>query len=352
VIKVAKICVMLLAAAFFFTANAQAADASASESSSFFDSLASIATQVAKNSTDSVTKNLYSAGMAIASKLIPGALSLGGALALVFLTFEMLKSLAGKGTGNLLDVLFDVAVPAVIAAALINGYDTRMGQLNTGLDLFRNVAPDPISGLSKYYGAIFGLIEAAIKAQIELLRDASFFSKDIFTKLLDVLATILFSIVIIFIVIAGLAEVLGIILMGPFLFAVGAAFGPVFVATIVTPWSRDYFGKWFGFIVGAALLTGVIGVVVLIAASCLDALSMTKFTSSSAPISIQLAVSAIMLTAVNSLIEMSPGIASALVPGSIGASRGSGAHVTNAKDKSKAAAKGTVQLVKKILGKV
>jgi type IV secretory pathway VirB6-like protein len=305
---------------------------------SFFKNIGKTAEQVVKRSTPGVTKGLYAAGMGFAAKLTPMALSFGGAIALAYLMFQMIKVIGGQG-GSFVDIFFDLAIPLVIAAALINSYESKMGQFNTFLDIIRNVAPDPVAGISRFYGEVLTMIEKSIKASITLMRETSIWSDSFPSKFIDVLATLIFSMVIVFIVFSGLAEILGLILMGPFLFAVGVAFGPMFVATLVVPWTRDYFGKWLGFIIGAALVTGVVGVVIGIAATCLESLNISAYATD-VPISITLATSGIMIMAVNSLIAQAPTIASALIPGSIGASKGSGSAVADAAKSSGAKSTG------------
>lgn len=309
--------------------SANAADDS---SGKFFQDISKVASQIVKKSTSGVTDGLYTAGMSYAGKMVPMALGLGGSLALCYLFVQMIKMMSGRG-GNVVEIVFDIGIPIAIAAALINGYPERMGQLNSFLDLIRNVAPDPVSGIANFYGQVLTLIEKSVTAAVSVMHATSIWDDSFPTKLLDVFATLVFSIVIIFIVLSGLAEVLGLILLGPFLFAVGVAFGPVFIATIVVPWTRDYFGKWIGFVIGAALLTGVIGVVIGIAATCLGNLNIMGYATD-APISITLATSGIMIMAVNSLIAQAPAIASAMIPGTIGASKGSGDAVGKAAQSS------------------
>jgi hypothetical protein len=302
-------------------ADSTAADSVASEGVGFWEILYKVPILLAKNATASVTKNLYSSGIAIGVKLIPGALALGGSLALCYLFVEVIKAMTG-GKRRLIDVIVDVALPCAIAGMLINGYSENMDRLNNTFDLLRmtSVVSDPITAIGSFYGSIFTMIGNVIITSIKSIASWGFFTNGIVSTGLNILLTLLFAGLIFILAFKGIVDMLTMILMGPFLFAVGAAFGPVFVATLVTPWSRDYFGKWFGFLAAAAVLTGVVAVVVSVVGGCLDALDFNNFATKTDdnPISIQLAVMAVILRSMNGLIKISPSIASALVPGSIG----------------------------------
>jgi type IV secretory pathway VirB6-like protein len=158
---------------------------------------------------------------------------------------------------------------------------------------------------------------------------------------------------------------LGLILLGPFLYAIGVSLGPLMISGLVTPWTRDYFTKWVQFLVIAAGLEAVIGVVLTIATSVITHLSGSALGSDS-PTAVSMFILTVMVMVVNSLIGQAPGIASALFPGHVGASKGGGEAMNRAlknmkpaKEAANAAgrtvaksASQTLNLTKQALGKI
>lgn len=339
-----------LLAGFLFFVGTSTAFADEPTGAGFFENIGAVAGQIAAKAGSNVTSGLYSAGMGYASGLTSTALALGGALALMYLFYSIIEFLNDK-KGSILNVIFDIAIPTTIVAFLIQNYVLKMGDFNVLLDHLRNIAPDPLSGIASYYGQIFTMIGKAVTQAVKNLFGvgaiADAWNGTLLGNLIDAFTTIIFAMVILFIALSGLAEVLGLVLLGPFLFAVGIAFGPIMIATLVTPWTKDYFGKWLGFIVGTAVLTGVVGVAVAIASTVLSNLNIATFTSD-VPISVTLAASAIMIMAVNSIIAQAPSIASAMVPGSIGASKGAGKAVSEAAQSAGGKASGFVSNTSKL----
>jgi hypothetical protein len=224
----------------------------------------------------------------------------------------------------MLQVVVDIGIPVGIAAALIVNYQDQMMSFDKMLNIFRKLGgANPIQSIMDMYGAVFGNIGTAINTTLDNLSDwatAVTDSNKYMTYVLDAFAVLFFSIVIAFLLISGIAEVVGLLLLGPFLFAVGVAFGPLMIAGIVTPWTRDYFTKWLQYIVISAGLTGVINVIFGVATQLLKEISRDDFTSGE-PTAVQLVVVTIVLLTINNMISQAPSIASALFPGHIGASK-------------------------------
>lgn len=309
----------------------------------FFTGLEHIATQVASRVNSGVNSGLFEQGLTIGMGLKTTALSFGGALALVYLLFEAFKSFSGKGD-PLMNVLMDIGLPVMVAAVLINNYDTHMRNFALFLNEIASHGGNPIQGVVTFFSSALGMIGSALNQAI-----SNFFKMNSFYQMLgatlDLLAVVLFCIPMIYIVIAGLAEIAAVILLGPFLFAVGAAFGPIFIVTIVTPWTKDYFGKWLGFLVGSAMVTGVTGVAIQIASTVFSNMHFNDLTSPGEPVALSLGIGAILLMSVNSILGQIPGIASALVPGTIGVRSDSSAirqATQSVMDKNKRAAGGVM----------
>lgn len=299
--------------------------ASADDPSSggFFEGLANTSKAVQTRVSSQAIESLKSHGLQIAGGLEGKALALGGALALLYLIVRTIQTL-GASNESMLQVVFDVALPAMIAAALIKTYSARVGDLSSTLEILRLGAQDPLSNIIQYFTRALDMVAEAMKTAFEKVDVMGSILKMSFpgAQLLDFIATFLIAGAIFVILMMAIAEVAAVVLLGPFLFAIGLAFGPIFIALMVTPWTRDYFGKWIGFMVAAALVTGVAGVAVSIASTLFAGL--TSNIPTDTPVAASLAVMTIMIVTVNSILSQVPSIASAMVPGTLGANGGKG----------------------------
>lgn len=309
--------VMLLALAVTPFASAEEPSAGG-----FFAGLASASQAVQTRVSSQAIESLKTHGLAIAGGLEGKALALGGALAVLYLIVRTIQAL-GASNESMLQVIFDVALPALIAAALIKTYSARVGDLTSTLDILRLGAQDPLSNIIQYFTQALDMIANALETAFKKVDVIGSIMEMSFpgAQLLDFVATVLIAGAIFLIIMMAIAEVAGVVLLGPFLFAIGLAFGPIFIALMVTPWTRDYFGKWIGFMVAAALVTGVAGVAVSIASTLFSGL--TSNIPTDTPVAASLAVMTIMIVTVNSILSQVPSIASAMVPGTLGASGGS-----------------------------
>lgn len=304
----------------------------ATKSGSFFSNLDGSIREFSKKTTNNLAESMKTYAYGIAAKTTGPALKVGGGLAFMYLMYEVLQFLSGR-TRSMLTVLFDVGVPCIIAALLIQSYAERLTQFESLLDLFRKLGGDnPIAGIMDMYGGVMKSISTAISSGFSELTTPWQAITDpgkLAVGVADLLVTLFFSLVILFFVLSGIAEILGLLLMGPFLFAVGVAFGPLLIAGIVTPWTRDYFTKWVQFIVISAALTGVVGVILSIAGSMMTALGMTTYTTGQ-PTAVSMIILTVLMMSVNAMISQAPSITNALLPGHLGVAKGAGSALQQA----------------------
>jgi hypothetical protein len=301
---------------------------------SFFSNMTKAAS-IMKDKTDSVlTAGLLNAGFKSAQAINKWALTLGGSLALIYLIVESIGLLSGRNSSGI-QVLFDVGLPVVLCSYLLLNYDMLMHEF-AGKDGFlgyiRSLGGDPIASITNMYGSIFDMVTRAISQSCEsFLKTVSVFKMGTtFLAFFDALITILFALGIVVLCLTGLTELIGLVLLGPFLGAIAIAFGPLFIAGLVTPWTREYFSKWLGFLVASAVLTGVLGVCTTIVSTLFTSFTFGTYASAEAPVAAHMLLVVVIIMSINSLVQQAPQIASAMVPGSLGASKGAGAAVREA----------------------
>jgi len=318
---------------------ADTAPAAPTEAGNFFQKMDGAVREVGRKASTNLSASMKTTGLAIAADLKTTSLSIAGGLALIYLLYEVLQFLGGR-TRSMLTVLFDVGVPCAFAAAFIVAYPDMLAKFDVVLDVFRNLGSnnggnDAFNKILDVYSTVFANITTAIsKAFAANMKFGEFVTNPgaAMTHMIDLLATVIFSIAVLFLLVIGVAEVLGLLLIGPFLFAVGVAFGPIMIAGLVTPWTRDYFTKWLQFIVIAAGLQGVINVIFTIAQKLM--LSVNVGEANGEPTAVALVITAVLLLTINSMVSQAPGIASALFPGTIGVARSSGGAVNDAAQKT------------------
>jgi hypothetical protein len=335
---------MTLHGASAASTDASTAPAAATiDSGAFFAKMDSAVREVGKKAGRDLGKTLATGGYSIADTISTTALGIAGALGLVYLLFEVMQFLSGR-TKSMLQVLFDVGIPCIFAAAFITQYGRLLPMFEGFLDVLRHLgggavggADDPFNGILSVYTSVIGKITDAIKdaflayagSAIQIIHPGK-----TLVGLVDLAMTVLFALAILVLLLMGVAEVLGLLLIGPFLFAVGVAFGPIMIAGLVTPWTRDYFTKWLQFLVISAGLTGVINVIFTLAKQLMDSVQVGSAIPGQ-PTAVGLVIIAILILTINSMISQAPSIASALFPGHVGVSRSSGSEAKAVKQAMK-----------------
>lgn len=298
----------------------------------FFDNLGGTVSKLRqKANPQQISKTMNDQAFKTAANLTPAALKIGGALMSMYLIFEMVQFMAGRSP-SIVQVMFDVAIPAMIAGVLINTYADKIGMLEQLLDTFRNVggAQNPIDSVFNMYSSIMGSVGesfAGILSNHGGLIDLMLKPGQVMAAAIDSIACLLFLLLILYLIAMGAADVFGLILLGPFLHAVGIAFGPLLIIGLITPWTMNYFKTWLGFLVISAALTGVLNVILVIASSVITAVGLDVTASGGEYGSaVSLMVTTLLLMTVNSMIGQAPGITSALLPGTLGARATGGAQ--------------------------
>lgn len=312
------------------------------EAGGFFDKMDGAVREVGKKAGRELGATLATAGYSVAATTTNTALGIAGALGLMYLLYEVLQFLSGRQR-SMVQVLFDVGIPCIFAAAFITQYAKLLPMFEGFLDVFRNLSgsmsggsEDAFSGILNVYTAVISKVTEAVGAAFAATSKAVGFTAGmgkVAVSLVDLLVTVLFALAILALLLTGIAEVLGLLLIGPFLFAVGVAFGPIMIAGLVTPWTRDYFTKWLQFLVISAGLTGVINVIFTIAKQLMDTVQVGT-SDTGAPTAVGLVVVAILILTINSMISQAPSIASALFPGHVGVAKSGGSAVAGAAKKA------------------
>ena len=279
------------------------------------------------------SRDLLGAGLGIADGLIVPAMALVGGLAVLHLAVLAIDIMAGRTPA--LQALLDTAIPVSITTMFIGNYKTLMTPFAGLLDVLKNVGGGIDATLTKLfslYKGVFLIVAFRIfDAFGQILFSIRGGLSGVLYALMELVLSVFFCIVIFFIALASMAQVVALIFMGPFLFAVGVAFGPICIAGLASPWTRDWIRSWFGFMVNAAALTGVTSVLVHLIVTVMDGLQLDQaFFGTGPPVAAQLGTLAVLLIAFTSLLSQAPAVTSALFPGTLGARDTGGAAAARA----------------------
>ncbi len=229
--KIPRTCLVAIFS-FLLIFPAYADDLSVDEKGGFFSQLGKIGGALSNRLNNLSTDQFTQTGMGYAGALTTPALMIAGSLSLIYLLFEAVQYMANRS-------------PAILAAALISNYSSRMSEFNALLDILRNIGGSPagiIDNVVKLYSSVLELVSTCITNAFKAVGSEALSAitslgakSNVMLSLVDLIVTILFALLIVALVLLGLAEIVGLLLMGPFLFAVGVAFGPIFLAGLVTP---------------------------------------------------------------------------------------------------------------------
>lgn len=274
---------------------------------------------VFKNVVNAVIGNdfvdrVINAAKGLAGSLKSVAMALAGVLALIQLIWNAMLAMLEKKP--VIPAVLETVLFSLIAAALLTNYsvvvDTVYGIAKSvlsavGLDIgqtfmdFIKSLYDPVARLFVNIGKSFGEAWGTWK---------------IVDVVAEIVLTVLVLVVAIYFIVVSLVSLLGVFIMGPIFLGVGIVIGPLMVATIVSRYTRAWFGQWLNYLVSSAFLT-VGAVIVLKLLSTIFASSFEKFgEGKSAATALGIAMIAAGMT---KLFESIPSITDAIFPGRTGA---------------------------------
>lgn len=312
----------------------QAVAAEAAPPGAFFLGLEKSVTVLMGKMSTSLLQNFLEEALKIAATTVNFSLELAGGLALLYLMKEGVSVMTG-GAGNITQSLVDAALPMCVCSFFINDYQ-HLVELLVGpeslLASVRNLGNDPVTLILQMYSSLMGLVGRAISSAFSTFgATASIYSPGTTTMAaIDVLLTVIAALGVLVIAGRGISAILGLLLMGPFMGAVGVALGPIFIACLASPWTREYFNKWLGFLVASTFLSGILGICIDLACQLFQTFNFKSYLDTGSPSFVIMVFLILVITTINSLLEQAPSIVSALVPGSFSVSSRSGAATMKA----------------------
>lgn len=263
----------------------------------------------------SLAENLKTQGLSMSDSMVGPANMLAGGLLTVTLFWRATLAMVNKTSMAL--VAFEVLLFGIIAVALINNYAMVVEQIwDIAMSALNAIGLSIGDTFADFLTAFFKPIGDISARWVLETQGKTWFSKVFDSATLDWIGSLLLIIVIIILAAMAVINVVGIFLMGPVFFAVGVVFGPMFIATIVSDYTRKWFDQWLNFMVGAAFLTAVaVAVMKLLTLTVGNAVTNLQGGSSTYAM---LGV-ALLMSAASKLFGAVPSITDAIFPGRTGA---------------------------------
>lgn len=257
----------------------------------------------------------------IANQLKGFGLALGGTLLLISMFSALAKAMVSNKSYG--DIVVDHLITGAIIAAVIGSYETFSNYI-VYVATYLNV----IVGGTSPFDAILSLVGNFLTSFIGISKQISNSLAcggilDItFTLILDVIVASLLLLIALVFVLTAIGEIIYCLMLGPIALGVGIIVGPLALGTIAADFTKEYFGKWLGFVSAAALTQFVVYAILKLLGSFVQ-----QGMSPGGSFAAQALGIALIAMSAGKIIANAPGMAAALVPGTHGMKGGGGGSV-------------------------
>lgn len=280
---------------------------------------------------DGLETSLIMKGKATADKLMIPARVIGGTLALIALLWGLAVAM-GTARGTPVTVVIDVVVPAAVVALFLTYYAQFVDGLVSASKLIASAAESPWAAVLKLVGSMLNTLMGGLTSVVKGFACSSF-SLTTLGVILGSLVAIVLLLMATYVMIKALVDIIAVIFLGPFLAAVGAAVGPIFIAFGASSWTRPWISSWVGFLIQALLLNFFAALVLELMAAPFDELTKTMhFAAVAGQGGFTVALDALGILGISLIASrifgQIPQIVSALFPGNLGVVTGDGGRGT------------------------
>jgi type IV secretory pathway VirB6-like protein len=270
-----------------------------------------------KSSLDSsMLSGFTSTANGIANQLKGFGLALGGTLLLISMFSALAKAMVSNKSYG--DIVVDHLITGAIIAAVIGSYETFSGYavyVATYLNVIvGGTSPfAAILDLAVTFFASIGGISDAIGGSLSCLGIGDI--PGLAGKLVDAIVSYILILIALVFLLLALGEIIYVLMLGPIALGVGVIVGPLAIATLAAGFTKEFFGKWLGFISAAALTQFVAYAILKLLGSFV-----TQGMASTGSFAAQALGIALIAYSAGKIFAMAPGMANALVPGTTGMS--------------------------------
>lgn len=250
------------------------------------------------------------------------AKALAGVIGLLTIIWEAMMNM--KDDKPVANGLIETVIYTALILFLLQTYPTIVGDFTylglqvlttaTGAGDIGVIVTQFITGfIGKIFTMIAGVWHGFTLATLTSIPDA------IFAALCSV-AALIFAIM-------ALVQIIEVALIGPVIFALGIVLGPLFIACLISSWTRSWFQSWINFMVNAACITAILGIVVTLVYKVAVQGNDLLTPGASNYLSSDALATALLAYIFGKIFSAVPGYADALLPGRTGAGGGKNSQV-------------------------
>ena len=260
-------------------------------------------------------ETIKNAALTIAAKTNSLALTIAGALAVITLIWKVMLAMLSKDSVVL--ATLETLILSSICFAVITQYSVLVNQIyNIADGVLSAIGMDLGATLAEFVKSFFGPVAAVYKKWTS--QSSGWLSMIFSSGTIDMFGTVILTIAIIVLLLLAMVNLLGVFIMGPIFFGIGIVFGPLMIATIVSDYTRQWFGNWLNFMVGSAFLTTVAVAVVSLLTEVIGATASQLGSGGSGILA--MVVLTLLAATTSKIFESVPRITDAIFPGRTGAS--------------------------------
>lgn len=263
-------------------------------------------------------------GLAASGKTMPIARKLAGIILLISMLFSIAMAMvSNKPFGP---VVVENLLIAGIVAMILNKYGLFVGvATDLAQSLNGTVGGTLSNAIFELTTKTFNIVGSVFEAIYKGYSCLSVYEQ--IAKLGELIVGLFFLGIAIILILLAFGEMLYVYLLGPVLIAIGIAVGPLFIALVISKFTKPFFDRWLSFMFSAAILQYLALLIISIMSGVMESAVKIGSSTSFAIHAIAIAVIAHMIAKIFTQV---PGIASGLTggkTGTMGGTAGVGAAV-------------------------
>lgn len=248
------------------------------------------------------------AGLSIAGRVNSLAMNIAGGLALIALLWSITMAMLNKDSP--LVAAIEPIIFAILTLLLLRNYVTVVHDV---VNLGQQVITLTGSSVGE---AVQSFANTFLRAFARMWVNASQRTTgiNILAHSFDLFAAVVLLAIAAIMILIALKDVVGVFLIGPLALGLGVALGPLFVATIPSSYTRNWFNHWFNFLINAAMMTAI-SVVVMLLVNQFISQTITQITASPDGSLGKLIALALIAASMSKVFTAIPDFADGLMPG-------------------------------------
>ncbi len=267
-----------------------------------------------------------SGGLQISKNFMLGAKVIAGTIALASMAWNLMMAQVNHESPT--TVIIEGLIYAMITAVLLSMYSQIINSVaDFGTWVTSTIGGSLGSSVSGLFGSIINAtISSLQKIGLTAPTGTGFFGISL-SYVVDGIVSAGLLIFALLLIVMAIIELVSVVILGPVIVGISIAFGPLFIASIASHWTRKWFDHWWNFLLAGALLYGMTVAVVQLVSNAISAAVNSQAIGGGTMLAGNALAIAVICKALGEIFAQIPKMADGLFPGRHGLSpaKGSGA---------------------------